>query len=93
MQHFKKPDVYLRKTKCVPILLTGFMQIICKNFFAKLVQPVSLCHKAFQKAKNYQNLTTESGLRQRFSLFQEMLVIQAVCLRTRAVSIKARFMT
>ena len=27
--------------------------------------------KVFQKAKNYQNLTTESGSKQRFSLLQE----------------------
>jgi len=44
---------------------------------------------AFQKAKNYQNLTTESGSKQRFSLLQEKVVIQAVHLRTRAVSVKA----
>ena len=48
---------------------------------------------AFQKAKNYQNLTTESGSKQRFSLLQEKVVIQAVCLRTQAVSIRARFNT
>ena len=35
-----------------------------------------------QKAKNYQNLTTESGSKQRFSLLQEKVVIQAVCRRT-----------
>ena len=45
---------------------------------------------AFQKAKNYQNLTTESGSKQRFSLLQEKVVSQAVCLSTQAVSIKAR---
>ena len=47
--------------------------------------------KAFQKAKSYQNLTTESGSKQRFSLLQEKVNIQAVCLRAHAVSIKARF--
>jgi len=47
--------------------------------------------KAFQKAKFYQNLTSGSGSKQRFSLLQEKVVIQAVCLRTHAVSIKARF--
>ena len=46
--------------------------------------------KAFQKSKFYQNLTSESGSKQRFSLLQEKAVIQAVCLRTQAVSIKAR---
>ena len=39
----------------------------------------------------YQNLTSESGSKQRFSLLQEKAVIQAVCLRTQAVSIKALF--
>ena len=47
--------------------------------------------KAFQKAKFYQNLTSGSGSKQRFSLLQEKAVIQTVCLRTQAVSIKARF--
>ena len=37
------------------------------------------------------NLTSESGSKQRFSLLQAKAVIQAVCLRTQAVSIKARF--
>jgi len=46
--------------------------------------------QAFQKAKNYQNLTTKSGSKQRFSFLQEKGVIQAVCLRTQAVSTKAR---
>jgi len=40
--------------------------------------------KAFQKAKFYQNQTSGSGSKQRFSLLQEKAVIQAV-------SIKARF--
>ena len=44
--------------------------------------------KAFQKAKNYQNLTTESGSKQRLSLYQEKVVIQAVCVRTQTVDIK-----
>ena len=47
--------------------------------------------EAFQKAKFYQNLTSESGSKQRFILLQAKAVIQAVCLRTQAVSIKARF--
>ena len=47
--------------------------------------------KAFQKAKFYQNLISENGAKQRFSLLQAKAVIQAVCLRTQAVSIKARF--
>ena len=31
--------------------LTGCLQIICKNFFAKLVQSVSLCHRLSKKLK------------------------------------------
>ena len=46
---------------------------------------------AFQKAKHYQNLTTESGSKQGFSFFQEKVVIQAVCQKTQTVSLKARF--
>jgi len=46
---------------------------------------------AFQKAKFYQNLTSEKGSKQRFNLLQAKAVIKAVCLRTQAVSIKAGF--
>ena len=46
---------------------------------------------AFQKAKNYANLTIENGSKQSVSLLQEKVVIQTVCLRIRAVSIKFRF--
>ena len=35
--------------------------------------------KTFQKAKSYQNLTTEIWSKQRFSLLQEKVFIQAVC--------------
>ena len=42
--------------------------------------------KAFQKAQFYQNLTGGSGSKQRFSLLQEKAVLQAVYLRTQAVS-------
>ena len=58
-------------------LLTGCMQIICKFFFTKLVQSFFLSW-AFKKAKNYQNLTTKNWPKQRFSLLQEKVVIQAV---------------
>ena len=78
------------KLKMCKFTLTGCLQKFA-IFFAKLVQSVSLCHMAFQKAKFYQNLTSESGSKQRFSLLQAKSVIQAVCLRTQAVSIKARF--
>ena len=39
-----------------------------------------LC-KTFQNAKIYQNLKTESGTKQRFSLLQEKAVIQAVSIK------------
>ena len=48
------------------------------------MQSVSLCH-GFQKS-------TESGSKQRFSLLQEKVVIQALCPRTQADSIKARYL-
>ena len=75
------------------------MQISFDKLFAKSVQFFFrktcairfLMSKAFQKAKFYQNLTSESGSKQRFSLLQAKAVIRAVCLRTQAVSIKARF--
>ena len=60
------------------------------NFFRKTCAIHFLMSMAFQKSKFYQNLTSVSGLKQRFSLLHEE-VIQAVCLRTQAVSIKARF--
>ena len=59
--------------------LTGCLQKIC-NFFCKTCAIRFLMSKAFQKAKYYQNLTTERGSKQRFSLLQEKVVIQAVCL-------------
>jgi len=40
--------------------------------------------QAFLKVRYHQNLTTK-----RFNLLQEKVVIQAVCLRTQAVSIKS----
>ena len=74
------------------------VQISFDRFFAKNLQFFrNTCairffmSKAFQKAKFYQNLTSGRGSKQRFSLLQEKAVIQAVCLRTQAVSIKARF--
>ena len=70
--------------------LTGCLQKMC-NFFRKTCAIRFLMSKAFQKAKFYQNLKSGSGSKQSFSLLQEKAVIQAVCLRTQAVSIKARF--
>jgi len=70
--------------------LTGCLQKLC-ILFLKTCAIRFLMSKAFQKAKFYQNLTSGRGSKQRFSLLQEKAVIKAVCLRTQAVSIKARF--
>ena len=78
------------KLKMCKFPLTNCLQQNC-NFFRKTCAILLLVSKAFQKAKFYQNLTSGSGSKQRFSLLQEKTVIQAVCLRTQAVSIKARF--
>ena len=78
------------KLKMCKFHLTGCLQKIC-NFFSQNLCNSFFMSKAFQKAKFYQNLTSGSGSKQRFSLFQEKAVIQAVCLRIQAVSIKARF--
>ena len=61
--------------------LYGFnlQKILCKTCAIRFLES-----RAFQKAKNYQNLITESWSKQRFSLFQEKVVIQAVCLGTNA---------
>ena len=77
------------KLKMCTFPLTGCLQKIC-NFFRKTYAIRFLMSKAFQKAKFYQNLKSGSGSNQRFSLLQEKAVIQAVCLMTQAVSIKAR---
>ena len=74
----------------------SFDRLFAKNlqfFFRKTCAIRFLMSKAFQKAKFkfYQNLTSGSGSKQRFSLLQEKAVIQTVCLRTQTVSIKARF--
>ena len=61
--------------------LTGCLQEIC-NFFRKTCAIRFLMSKAFQKDKFYQNLTSGSWSKQRFSLLQEKAVIQSVCLRT-----------
>ena len=75
------------------------MQISFDGLYANNLQFFKTCairflmSRSFKKAKSYKNLRTESGPKQRFSLLQEKVVIQAVCLRTQAVSIKARFNT
>ena len=78
------------KLNMCKFLLTGCFHKI-RTFFRKTCAIRFLMSKAFQKAKFYQNLTSKSGSKQRFSLLQAKAVIQAVCLRTQAVIIKARF--
>ena len=79
------------KLKMCKFPLTSCLQKIC-NFFRKTCAIRLLMSKAFQKAKFYQNLTSGSGSKKKdLVLLQEKAVIQAVCLRTQAVSIKARF--
>jgi len=69
------------KLKMCKFPLTGCLQKMC-NFFRKTCAIRFLIR--FQKAKFHQNLTSGNGSKQRFSLLQEKVVIQAV-------SIKARF--
>ena len=79
------------KLKMCKFPLTSCLQKICNFFSRKTCTIRFLMSKAFQKVKFYQNLTSGSGSKQRFSLFQEKAVIHAVCLRTQAVSIEAQF--
>ena len=81
----------LRKTKNVQISFDGLFANNFQKFLCKTCAIRFLLSEDFQKAKFYQNLTSESGSKQRFSLLQEKAVIQEVCLRTQAVSIKVRF--
>ena len=67
----------------------SFDRLFAKNlqfFFRKTCAIRFLMSKKAKKAKFYQNLTSGSGSKQKFSLLQEKAVIQAVCLR-----IKVRF--
>ena len=65
----------------------NLQKFLCKTYAIRF-----LMSRALQKAKIYPNLTTESGTKQRFNLFQKKVVIQAVCLRIQALSIKAQFL-
>ena len=59
------------------LYLNNFQKFLCKTCAIRFH-----ASQAFRKVKNYQNLTTESGSKQRFSLLQEKEVIQAMCLNT-----------
>ena len=74
---------------------------ICKNF-GKLLNNLNFNQEKLKMCKflltgclqeicNFFSQNLEVGQKQRFSLLQEQAVIQAVCLRTQAVSINARF--
>ena len=78
------------KLKLYKFLLMVCVQIICKKFFAKLLESVSLWHRLSKKANIIKIWQPKMGQKQRFSLLQEK-VIHAVCIRIQAVSIKAQF--
>ena len=72
------------------------MQIIYKNILAKLVYSVSLCYRLCKKLRINGILIIielKIGSKQRFSSLLEKVVIQAVYLKTQAVSVKALFYT
>ena len=49
------------KLKMSKFPLTGCLQKVCKHFFAKLVQSVSLCHRHSKKLKIIQILQLKVG--------------------------------
>ena len=67
------------KLKMCKFFLTGYMQIICKNFFEKLVQSVSFCHRISKKLKiiKIQQLTV--GLNKDLVCYRKKVVIQMQC--------------
>ena len=88
LQNFKITWFLIKeKLKRGKFPLTGCLQKNC-NICRKTCAIHFFMSKAFQKAKFYQNLTSASGSKQRFSLLREKAVIQAVCLRTQAVVLK-----
>ena len=73
---------------CKQISFDGLYPNNLQTFLCKTCAIQFFMSYTFQKAKNYQNLTTESGLKQRFFLLQEKVVVQAVCQSNQAVGIK-----
>ena len=72
----------------------SFDELYARNLQKFLCKTCAICFLmswAFKKTKHYQNLTTESGSKQKFSLLQEKVVIQAVCLQTQAACIKPSY--
>ena len=78
------------KLKMCKFPLTGCLKKIC-IFFAKLVKSVSLCHRLSKKLNFIQIWQVKVGQNKDLVCYRKKAVIQAVCLRTQAVSIEARF--
>ena len=59
---------YNKKTKIMKISFDGLHANSLHEFIAKLAQLRFLMSESFERSKSYQNLTTNSGSRPRFSL-------------------------
>ena len=79
------------KLKMCKLPLTGCLQKLCNFFLAKLVQLVSLCQKLSKKLNFIKIWQVKVGQNKDFICYMKKAVIQAVCLKTQAVSIKVRF--
>ena len=75
--HVNSVDYVISHT-CYPLPLHPHSHPTPPNLLISLLPAPQL------DAKSYQNLTTESGSKQRFSFLLEKAVNQAVCLRTQA---------
>ena len=67
------------KLKMCKFVLTGYMQIICKNFFEKLVQSVSFCHRISKKLKIIKIQQLKVGLNKDLVCYRKKVVIQMQC--------------
>ena len=66
--------------------------LLCCHYFNSLqLQQTYIQGDPHKTSLYYKNLTTKVGQNKDLVLLQEKVVIQAVCVRTQAVSIKARF--
>ena len=64
------------------ISFDGLFANMLIKFFCKTFAIRFLMSEALQKTKNYRNLATENGSKQRFCLLQQKVVIQAEGLGT-----------
>ena len=80
--HVNSVDYVISHT-CYPLPLHPHSHPTPPNLLISLLPAPQL------DAKSYQNLTTESGSKQRFSFLLEKAVNQAVCLRTQADKYKS----